>query len=637
MAPSADLAFAWPSPAHAEPAQDLDAATTLDMGASLLFPWQLNSAQAAGLWTPVLRHGAIVLVCCGLLRALVGSRRAAQRRAAMSGCKAASAVAREAARSGEVDICGERTHREKVEALRRSVTEDPALGKKAAVKTRASNLIHEAWYYDAPAADDEVKDRPVYKRPDTSSLDSVISVDVAAGVIEAEPLVTMETLVEVALSNGLLPKVLPEFRGITVGGAVVGAALESSSFEHGQFIDCCESLEIVLGDGRLVTARKEDDGFEGWLFHAVSGSYGTLGWIASARISCVKLPCPASGCYVQVTYDLCDDVVSDVVAAASKSTKAAAVDKDDFIEALSLPGEPKKGLLMRGRLVSEGALGKEAKRWSPRWHGDWYSEHCLNLAATLGRRTSSSSTATPQQEALLLEDYLFRYDLGAFWMARPVAFEGIRQLLAEPQLAFLFLSASKLMRPILGWAYSTQSLLKLLHLAPQKCVARKMVIMDAYMPPKGASQLVQEVRKKVPMSTPLWLCPVRRGDERQFLSPSVVGSSADEDKSASDMLLNVGIYGRTPKQAAEGHSNDLEDAVARLGGRKMLYSQNFYDKGKFWQLYDGKRYEEARQKCAAGRFPDLFMKVCEKARGGAADKKKQRRRTWGEWLADNML
>ena len=49
-----------------------------------------------------------------------------------------------------------------------------------------------------------------------------------------EPGITMEEMVNYALENGVIPLVVPEFPGISVGGAISGAALESSSFRYGQ-------------------------------------------------------------------------------------------------------------------------------------------------------------------------------------------------------------------------------------------------------------------------------------------------------------------------------------------------------------------------------------------------------------------
>ena len=49
-------------------------------------------------------------------------------------------------------------------------------------------------------------------------------------MVRAQAKVTMEQLVQSTLPHGVIPAVVPELKAITVAGAIVGAALESSSF-----------------------------------------------------------------------------------------------------------------------------------------------------------------------------------------------------------------------------------------------------------------------------------------------------------------------------------------------------------------------------------------------------------------------
>ena len=67
-------------------------------------------------------------------------------------------------------------------------------------------------------------------------------------------MVTMEELVEYTLTTTaeaqtttilipMIPKVVAEFRNITVGGAISGASLESTSHTYGQFMDAVEWMK----------------------------------------------------------------------------------------------------------------------------------------------------------------------------------------------------------------------------------------------------------------------------------------------------------------------------------------------------------------------------------------------------------
>ena len=70
---------------------------------------------------------------------------------------------------------------------------------------------------------------------DTSALNRVLSFDLSRKTVIVEPNVPMDALVKATMEKGLLPPVVMEFPGITVGGGVVGTAGESSSFRYGFF------------------------------------------------------------------------------------------------------------------------------------------------------------------------------------------------------------------------------------------------------------------------------------------------------------------------------------------------------------------------------------------------------------------
>ncbi|KAL6404675.1 FAD binding domain-containing protein [Ilyonectria robusta] len=109
---------------------------------------------------------------------------------------------------------------------------------------------------------------------DISALANVLSVDVAARTALVEPNVPMDRLVESTLRHGLVPPVVMEFPGITAGGGFAGTAGESSSFKHGFFNDTINSVEMVLGNGDVVTASREE---RADLFRGAAGAVGTLG------------------------------------------------------------------------------------------------------------------------------------------------------------------------------------------------------------------------------------------------------------------------------------------------------------------------------------------------------------------------
>src|SRR6266545_5153922 len=111
---------------------------------------------------------------------------------------------------------------------------------------------------------------------DVSGLRGVIGVDAGARTADVQGMCTYEDLVDATLPHGLMPLVVPQLRTITLGGAVTGLGIESSSFRNGLPHESVLELEVMSGDGRIVIARP--DGEHADLFRGFPNSYGTLGY-----------------------------------------------------------------------------------------------------------------------------------------------------------------------------------------------------------------------------------------------------------------------------------------------------------------------------------------------------------------------
>jgi len=88
-------------------------------------------------------------------------------------------------------------------------------------------------------------------------------------------------------------------------------------------------------------------------------------------------------------------------------------------------------------------------------------------------------------------------------------------------------------------------------------------------------------------------------------------------------MINVGVYGRVCDNLATNYSRWVEEEVAKGGGRKMLYSHNFYSHAQFWgqeapftnSMPSLSLYLKLLKKYGAeGVYVSLFDKVCEKSR-----------------------
>ena len=86
---------------------------------------------------------------------------------------------------------------------------------------------------------------------DISALSNVLKVDRQSSTATVEPNVPMDKLVQATLAHGMIPPIVMEFPGITVGGGYAGSAGESSSFKYGYFNQTVKSIEMVLATGEV--------------------------------------------------------------------------------------------------------------------------------------------------------------------------------------------------------------------------------------------------------------------------------------------------------------------------------------------------------------------------------------------------
>src|SRR5918911_4193983 len=65
---------------------------------------------------------------------------------------------------------------------------------------------------------------------DVTGLTGVVSLDADSATADVQGMCTYEDLVAVTLPKGFMPYVVPQLRTITLGGAVTGLGIESTSF-----------------------------------------------------------------------------------------------------------------------------------------------------------------------------------------------------------------------------------------------------------------------------------------------------------------------------------------------------------------------------------------------------------------------
>src|SRR5690242_20580855 len=172
-------------------------------------------------------------------------------------------------------------HGRKAAALAEAIELARARGEQIGLRKSTSNLFRRR----SPAGKHLI---------DVRAFDRVLKIDQQRMTADVEGMITYEALVEETLKHGLLPAVVPQLKTITVGGAVSGLGIESSSFKFGLVHETVQEMDILTGDGRLTTCSCHENPS---LFYGFPNSYGTLGYALRLTIRLI----PAKP-YVRLTH-----------------------------------------------------------------------------------------------------------------------------------------------------------------------------------------------------------------------------------------------------------------------------------------------------------------------------------------------
>ncbi|MFB6265011.1 MAG: FAD-dependent oxidoreductase [Bradymonadaceae bacterium] len=394
---------------------------------------------------------------------------------------------------------------------------------------------------------------------DVGGLDSVLAVDPDERTVTVEPNVSMRELADATLAQGLVPRVVPEFPGITVGGAIQGAGGESGSFRVGGFHRMLESAEYVLGDGRVVETSPDE---HEEIFYGASCSCGSIGIITRATLSLVPADRAVELQYRRV--HSFEEMLDEIRRVSAKPGDVDFLDGVVFREDL--------GVVMVGEMVPPGDSFPTATVSEP--DDEWFYLQARERALEPGESV----------DQIPIRDYLFRWDRGAFWTGKYV-FERVG------------VPYNRIARQLLDPYFHTAPMYHALHATD---IAFDFVIQDICMPIETVGEFVDWIDEELGIA-PLWICPGKNGDPA-FLSPAALETG---------MVVNVGVWGPVPDGMDFVECNrELERVITELRGRKALYSHQFYPEEEFWAKFDEERYRRLRRECGAVEvFDDMWEKT----------------------------
>ena len=422
--------------------------------------------------------------------------------------------------------------------------------------------------------------RPSLPKIDVAEFAEVIRIDADAGIVEAEGMIPYVALADATLAHGLLPAVVPQLKSITLGGAVAGVGIESSSFRYGLVHDTVAALDVLTPDGRIVHCTPDNEHRD--LFFGFPNSYGTLGYALAVTARTV----PARR-YVQLEHVR----HTDAAACFAEIARRCADGRLDFLDGTVFA--PDEMYLTLGRFVDDAP-----------WVSDYTYEHVYYQS--IRKRSIDYLTA---------RDYVWRWDTDWFWCSKNVGAQHplVRRLLGRKRLNSI--TYQRIMRWNARWGV-TRVLDRL------RGMHAESVIQDVDIPVDRAAEFLDFLHREVGI-LPVWLCPIRGPDPaRRFplypLRPAIV-------------YINFGFWDvvTSPEARPEGFVNRrIERKVAALSGIKSLYSDSFYSEDEFWSAYDRDAYTALKSRYdPGGTRPDLYAK-CVRAAG--RDEQRSSRRHAGD-------
>ncbi len=404
-------------------------------------------------------------------------------------------------------------------------------------------------------------------RLDVSGLDGVLAVDPDARTADVLGMTTYEHLVDATLPYGLMPLVVPQLKTITLGGAVSGLGIESSSFRNGLPHESVREMEVLTGDGRVVLARPGNE--HDALFRGFPNSYGTLGY--ALRLTIELEPVKPFVGLRHVPFgdpDACFAALAEVCAGRSYAGEPV-----DFVD---------------GTVFGAGELYLTLGT---------FADDAPASSDYTGMEVYYRSLQRRRVDHLTVRDYLWRWDTDWFWCSRAFGVQDPRVRRLVPK----------------RWLRS-DSYWKLVDLERRFGPARRLnrlrgrgdwedVVQDVEIPIERASEFFAFMVREIPI-LPFWLCPLRRRERSSGWDLYALDPEAT--------YVNFGFWSTVPLGEGErdgARNRRIEQVVSELGGRKSLYSTSYYDRDEFWRLYNGSAYAELKAAYDGDhRLLDLYEK-----------------------------
>ncbi|NOT95994.1 MAG: FAD-binding oxidoreductase [Nitrospira sp.] len=396
-------------------------------------------------------------------------------------------------------------------------------------------------------------------RLDLRHFNHVIHIDEKERCAEVEGMTTYEDLVRETLPFQLMPAVVPQLKSITIGGATAGIGIESSSFKYGFVHETILEIDVLLPDGTVAVATKDNEHRD--LFFGFANSYGTLGYALTVKVQLVPVRK-----FVTLRHERYSNL-------------------DTYFQALGRVCKDRQVDFVDGTLFDEQEFYLTTGTFVDQ--AEWLSDYT-------DRHIYYRSIPRKPVDYLTTHDYLWRWDTDWFWCSKHF-------LAQHPLVRWLW--GKKHLNSTTYWKLRK----RFNHSRIAQFVARiitgrqEAVIQDVEIPIEHAPAFARFFNQEIGIK-PVWVCPVAAYD------PAV--SYPLYPMNPKTLYVNFGFWDAVKSDHEEGYFNrKIESKVRELGGKKSLYSNSFYSREEFWQLYDEQTYRQLKTRYdPTGKLKDLYEK-----------------------------
>jgi hypothetical protein len=377
--------------------------------------------------------------------------------------------------------------------------------------------------------------------------------------VVVDGLVRFDNLLDYTLQYGYMPQIVPELRSITVGGAISGVGIESSSFKYGLVHDSALEYTVLTGNGDILICDKNNNSD---LFYGLPNSYGTLGYIINAKIKVIKVKEFVHIKNVHYTDPL------------------------KYIREIELFRDPSEYDFIDGTIFAPNSMYISLAKFT-----DSIPRTCKTSKYVSDIYYHSIKNKT--EEYMKIKDYVWRYDSNYFYLGH----DNRSNILQNKILRTIF---SRFLRSDYLRQIDTHPLTKKLSSYFSNSKNSESIVNDLSIDTKQFPEFLEWYHKNINVY-PVWICPYHTQRDTFFQKKDVY---------SIDFGIGFGVS-KYSNHDKDYYKKMIDQKMFDMGRKKGLYSVTTLSKVQFQKLYNPEFiYEKLKNKYDKnGRFPLLCDKI----------------------------